>query len=282
MDARTEQLVILALEEDIGSGDVTAQALGSSDFRVSAQIISKESLVVCGLGIARFVFERVDPGLVWETACCDGDAVEAGAVVATIRGARQGIVTAERTALNFLQNLSGVSTNTRRYVKAVEGTGVILLDTRKTWPGYRHLQKQAVLCGGGQNHRMGLYDQYLIKENHLAGNAISEVVKKVRAHNTRNLLIEIEIEHSGQIEEAIAAGVDRLLLDNMSPVQIRQAVSQIAGRVKTEASGGITLENIREYAETGVDSISVGALTHSVRAVDLSLIVESCVLREVH
>jgi nicotinate-nucleotide pyrophosphorylase (carboxylating) len=231
-----------------------------------ARIVVKERGVVCGLDVAAAVFEELGAHLVPFVA--DGDVVEPGPV-ARVEGPARAVLTGERLALNLVGRLSGVATLTRRYVDAVEGTGATILDTRKTTPGLRELEKQAVRCGGGTNHRLGLYDGVLIKDNHLRiAGSIREAVQ--RARNT-GLSVEVECDTLGQVAEALAAGADRIMLDNMTLDELRAAVSLVDGRAELEASGGVTLETVREIAGTGVDFVSVGALTHSARALDVSL-----------
>lgn len=272
MSDRIQTLIELALQEDIGTGDITTEALfGQETKSTSAFVVAKQDLVVSGLEIAKRVFLTVDPHLVWERYCEDGNFLKKGSTLAKVSGCFQNILKAERTALNFLQHLSGIATLTRRYVEAVKKYPVKILDTRKTLPGFRALEKHAVRCGGGKNHRLGLYDRYLIKDNHLTGTSIADAVSKAKAHNVNKVKIEVEIDRWDQIESAIASGADVLLLDNFSPKDLKKAVQQVKGRVPLEASGGITLENVLEYAKTGVDFISIGALTHSAPAADISL-----------
>jgi len=260
-----------ALAEDVGRGDLTA-ALIPADARAEAQVITREDAVLCGTVWFDEVFHQVDKRLHVTWQATDGTSIDAGQVLCAIEGPARGLLTGERAALNFLQLLSGTATQTRRYVDAVRGTGAVILDTRKTVPGLRRAQKYAVTCGGGQNHRMGLYDAILIKENHIAA-AGSVAAALQQAHNTApvNTPIEIEVENLEQLREALAAGANHLLLDNFTPDKLREAVREVRSRAKLEASGGITLENIRAIAETGVDFISVGSLTKNVTAVDLSL-----------
>lgn len=267
-------LIELALQEDIGSGDITSDALfGDELVEKEGAIVAKEEggLIVAGLEIARRVFLTVDHHLNWERYVEDGTRLEKGAKVAKISGRFKSLLRAERTALNFLQHLSGVATLTAKFVEAVKGTKARILDTRKTLPGFRALEKMAVRAGGGKNHRLGLYDRYLIKDNHLMGISISDAVKRAKAHNVNRVPIEVEIQRLDQIDEAVSAGADVLMMDNFSVPDLRAAVAKVAGRAKIEASGGMTLDNVRDYAETGVDFLSVGALTHSAKAVDLSL-----------
>jgi nicotinate-nucleotide pyrophosphorylase (carboxylating) len=257
------------LAEDIGDGDLTSVAVIDEDATCTARLLLKEAGVICGLGVAAEVFERL--GATLDPLAADGETVEPGPV-ARIDGPARGILAGERLALNLLGRLSGVATLTRRYVDAVAGTGAVILDTRKTTPGLRNLEKYAVACGGGQNHRLGLFDGILIKDNHLrvAGSLAGAVG---RAKET-GAPVEVECDTLDQVREALAAGADSILLDNMSLPELREAVELSRGQARLEASGGVTLETVRAIAETGVDFISVGALTHSARALDVSLEVE--------
>jgi len=268
-------LIDAALAEDVGPGDFTTLWTVPGDRRAEARVVAKGSGVLAGGEVAAEVFRRVDPSLHVSIALADGAPVEPGTVAMTVRGSARSILTAERTALNFMQRLSGVATVTRRYVRAVEGTGARVIDTRKTTPGMRLLEKAAVLAGGGANHRVGLYDMVMIKDNHIAAaGGIAAAVDAVRRRNDRALRVEVETTSLDEVREALAAGVDRVMFDNMTPETMRAAVELVRAaspRPETEASGGITLESIRGYAETGVDFISVGALTHSAPALDLSL-----------
>jgi len=268
-------LIDAALAEDVGEGDFTTLWTVPAERRAEAVIVAKAAGVIAGSEIAAEVFRRVDPELRVEVMAGDGSAVEPGDEVMRIGGAARAILTAERTALNFLQQLSGVATVTRRYVDAVAGTGARVIDTRKTTPGMRLLEKAAVVAGGGSNHRVGLYDMVMIKDNHIsAAGGIMAAVEAVRVRNDRGLRVEVEASTLAEVGEALAARVDRVMFDNMDPATMRAAVALAAAaerRPETEASGGITLETIRAFAETGVDFISVGALTHSAPALDLSL-----------
>ncbi len=266
-----ERAVLAALAEDIGAGDVTTEATVPDDAVGTAELLVKESGVVCGLRAAESTFRALDPEVRFEALAGDGDEVDQPpAVVARVTGSLRTILTGERVALNFLGRLSGIATLTRRYVAAVDGTGVAVLDTRKTTPGLRALEKHAVVCGRGRNHRFGLDDAVLIKDNHLrAAGSLEKAVRLVRAAS--DLPIEVECETLGQVTEALEAGVDAILLDNMTLAELREAVALTAGRARLEASGGVSLDTIRAIAETGVDEISVGALTHSARSLDVSL-----------
>ncbi len=259
-----------ALSEDIGTGDITA-ALIPAGGMASATVISRESAVLCGMAWFNAVFAELDTDITvnWETR--DGDAIRPGQVLCTLRGPAAHILTGERTALNFLQSLSGTATCARQYANAVNGLSVKVLDTRKTIPGLRQAQKYAVRIGGCHNHRMGLYDGILIKENHIASTgSIQQAVQAARKISP-GLPVEVEVENEGQIMEALAAGADILLLDNFTIAALISAVQLVDGRARLEASGGITLGNIRDIAQTGVDFISTGALTKNLHAIDLSM-----------
>ena len=260
-----------ALAEDVGPGDLTA-ALIPADARAETQVIAREDAVLCGTAWFDEVFRQVDDRIRVVWLIKDGEAMHAGQTLCKANGPARGLLTGERTALNFLQLLSGTATRARQYVEAVRGTKTIVLDTRKTVPGLRRAQKYAVACGGGQNHRMGLYDAILIKENHIAAaGSITAAIEGARNSVPRAVMIEIEVENIGQLREALAAGAERLLLDNFSVEQLKAAVDETRGRAKLEASGGIDLSNIRAFAETGVDYISIGDMTKNVKAVDLSM-----------
>jgi nicotinate-nucleotide pyrophosphorylase (carboxylating) len=254
------------LVEDVGDGDVTSLAVIDEDLTCTARILVKQLAVVCGLGVTGEIFDRLGAAL--EPLANDGDAVEPGPV-ARVDGPARGVLTAERLALNVLGRLSGIATLTRRYVDAVAGTGAVILDTRKTTPGLRALEKHAVACGGGRNHRLGLYDGILIKDNHLRlAGSLPEAVTRAREMGAS---VEVECDTVDQVKEALAAGADSILLDNMTVDAVREAVMLAGGRTPLEASGGVTLDTVRAIAETGVDFISVGALTHSAPSLDFSL-----------
>lgn len=262
--------VVRALAEDIGSGDITAPLIPAT-LQAQAEVISREEAVACGTAWFDGVFQTLDPQvrIAWQVR--DGDTVTPGQTLCTLTGPARALLSGERTALNFLQTLSGTATRARRYAAAVTGTGVKVLDTRKTLPGLRAAQKYAVRCGGGFNHRMGLYDAVLIKENHiLAAGSITRAVTAAR-RGARGKTVEVEVETLEELQEALAAAADIILLDNFSIEDLTQAVAVSRTRAKLEASGGITLDNIRRIAETGVDYISVGAMTKDVQAVDLSM-----------
>lgn len=260
-----------ALREDIGSGDVTSNLIPLTQ-PAQATIICREAAVLCGAAWCDAVFRQLDDAVRIEWQVRDGERIRSSQVLCTLRGTARALLTGERAALNFLQTLSATATRTAHYVAAVYGTRTRILDTRKTLPGLRHAQKYAVTCGGGCNHRVGLYDGVLIKENHiLAAGSIAAALQAARNTATPGMLLEVEVEDMEQLREALQAGAPRILLDNFTLAALQQAVQEVAGRAELEASGGITLENIRALAETGVDFISVGDLTKNVRAVDLSM-----------
>ena len=266
------EFVTGTLAEDLGiGGDVTSAATMRGDARFTAALVAREPIVVAGLDIASAIFRALDPEVEIEAIARDGDHIDAGVVLMRIEGNGRALLAAERSALNTLQHLSGVATLTRRYVDTIAGTGATLIDTRKTIPGLRVLEKYAVRMGGAQNHRMRLDDGVLIKDNHVAAcGGVAEAVKRAKAANT-GLQVQVEVDRIDQIEPALAAGAERLLLDNMAPPLLREAVALVAGRVPLEASGGVNLENIRAIAETGVDFISLGRITQSAPAVDIGL-----------
>lgn len=274
--AEVNHAVKLALQEDIGSGDVTTLATVPEGAEAKAVMRAREDLVVAGLEIAEAAFGELSSAVEATREIRDGKRVPAGATLLQLCGPARALLTAERVALNFVQRLSGIATLTARFVDAIRGTNAEILDTRKTIPGWRRFEKYAVSCGGGRNHRMGLYDMVLIKDNHLAalraerGGAVAAAIQRSRKAYP-NLKVEIEADTLEQVDEALAAGADLILLDNMNPAQLRDAVQKCKGRARTEASGGVNLESVRAIAEAGVDFISVGALTHSARAVDIGL-----------
>jgi len=267
-----ERVAELALAEDVGDGDVTTEAIVPDDLRCRAQLLLEEPGIVCGVHAAAAVFRALDPDVHVDVLLADGAVVATPpAVLAEIEGPARAVLTAERTALNLLARLCGIATLTRRFVDLVEGTGTTILDTRKTTPGLRALEKYAVRCGGGSNHRAGLYDAVLVKENHLrVAGGIATAVALVR-ERADDLPVEVEAETLDQVGEALDVGVERILLDNMSPEDVARAVALVAGRAALEASGGISPATVRAYAETGVDFISVGALTHGARSLHVSL-----------
>jgi nicotinate-nucleotide pyrophosphorylase (carboxylating) len=265
-----------ALAEDIGSGDATTRATVPKNLNVVALMRAREPLVVAGIGFAEMAFRELSPKIKIKKLARDGQRIAAGKTLLKISGPACAILSAERVALNFIQRLSGVATLTWQFAEAVRGTSAKILDTRKTTPGWRRFEKYAVTCGGGENHRLGLSDMILIKDNHLAAlrnekpNAITAAVTRTREKFPK-LKVEVEADNLAQVTQAAAASVDFVLLDNMNLKQLRAAVKIVSGRAKTEASGGVNLKTVREIAETGVDFISVGALTHSARAVDIGL-----------
>ena len=260
-----------ALAEDIGDGDLTAQLI-DRDSRLCASILCREPAVLCGRAWVEEVFGQLDSRITLRWHAEDGAHLASGFTLCELEGPSRALLTGERTALNFLQLLSGTATVTRRFVTAVAGTNAAILDTRKTLPGLRLAQKYAVRCGGGSNHRRGLYDGILIKENHIAAaGSISTAIREAQACRPQGVFVEVEVEDLGELEQALAAAADYVLLDNFSLAQMRDAVVLTAGRARLEASGGVTLETVRSIADTGVDFISVGALTKDVLAVDLSM-----------
>jgi nicotinate-nucleotide pyrophosphorylase (carboxylating) len=270
----TAKTVARALAEDVGTGDITTLTTVSPQAQARATITQKQEGVIFGIGVATAVFLTVDRELDLEVIATEAVWSKHGTTVLRIEGTAAAILAAERTALNFLQHLSGVATTTRRYVDAVSGTAVRILDTRKTTPGLRSLEKAAVIAGGGTAHRFGLFDAVLIKENHAAlAGGVGAAVRRVRARLPDAPLV-VECRTRGEVLEALAAGAPRLLLDNMSTSQLREIVREVNGRAVLEASGGVTLDTVRTIAETGVDLVSVGALTHSAPALDLSLTLE--------
>ncbi len=271
-----DRIIKNALEEDLGPGDITTDAIIGPDITGKAVLEAREDIILAGLPVFMRVFSILDPKVTFETFYEDGTSVPAGKVVCTIKGGMAPILKAERTALNLIQRMSGIATITSRYVEKAGSSRVKILDTRKTAPGLRLLDKYAVPLGGGHNHRFGLYDAVLIKDNHIAvAGGIKRAVEAVRLNAPHGIKIEVEVEDLNGVNEALEAGADIILLDNMTPEQLKNAVKLVSGRALLEASGGITIENIKEIAATGVDMISIGALTHSVRAVDLGLEISS-------
>jgi nicotinate-nucleotide pyrophosphorylase (carboxylating) len=267
-----EPVVRAALAEDVGSGDVTTEGVVPADARCRAELLLEEPGVVCGVAAVRAVFEALDPRVRVDPLLDEGAKVtNPPAAVAVVEGPARAVLTGERTALNLFARLCGIATLTRRYVDLVDGTGVAILDTRKTTPGLRALEKYAVRCGGGRNHRLGLHDAVLLKENHLR---IAGGIRPAVAALRNGRPVEVEAETLGEVAEALDAGADRILLDNMTPEEVRAAVELVGGRAELEASGGISLATVRAYAETGIDFVSVGALTHSARSLHVSLEVE--------
>lgn len=271
-----ERLVRAALAEDVGSGDATTLATVPENMQARAAMVAREPLVMAGLALAEAAFTAGSPKVAFDRQFADGAAVAAGQTLARVEGSARALLSAERVALNFVQRLSGIATLTAQYVAAIRGSKAQILDTRKTTPGWRRLEKYAVACGGGRNHRFGLFDLVLIKDNHLAAlksetpNAISAAVRRARRCYPQ-LKVEVEADTLRQVEQAVQAGADIILLDNMTVDQLKAAVRLVSGRAQTEASGGVNLKTVRAIAETGVDFISVGAITHSGRSVDIAL-----------
>jgi nicotinate-nucleotide pyrophosphorylase (carboxylating) len=272
-DSVVDKAVAEALAEDLGlGGDITTQATVSAGTRASGVIAARKAGTIAGMQLAQAAFKTLDPFTQFEAVIGDGDRVEAGGVIARVSGEARVLLTAERTALNFLGHLSGIATLTARYVAAVSGTKARIIDTRKTTPGLRALEKFAVRCGGGVNHRFGLFDAILIKDNHIvASGGVGAALERARAHAGHMVKVEIEVTNLDEIDEALQLDPDALLLDNMDVSALRAAVREVAGRVVTEASGGVNLDTVRAIAETGVDLISVGALTHSAPVLDIAL-----------
>ncbi len=267
-----EQLIEIALQEDIGSGDITTDNLVEPDVKGHGKIIAKEQLVIAGLDIARRVFEHLDPRIIYRPLFTDGDRVENGEIVVEVEGKLRGLLVGERTALNFLQRLSGIATYVRSYVDMLGDKDVRLVDTRKTVPGWRKLEKYAVRIGGAYNHRMGLYDGVLIKDNHISVcGGIKKAVKNIRSNVSHFMKIEVEVSDLDGVREALDSNVDIIMLDNMDIKQIKEAVEFINGKAIVEVSGGITRDSLNKLADAGVDIISSGALTHHAKSVDLSM-----------
>jgi nicotinate-nucleotide pyrophosphorylase (carboxylating) len=267
-----QDTLLAALREDLGTGDLTSQATISSQARASARYVAKEACVVAGLEVAAEIARLVDEDLQFEILSADGTSVSPGAPLAQVRGAARSVLIVERTSLNLLQRMCGIATLTRRYVDRIQGTRARIVDTRKTAPGLRILDKYAVTCGGGMNHRMGLFDGILIKNNHLAfHSSVGDAIQHARHRLGHLVKIEVEVGDLEQLQSALTAGADVILLDNFTAAETRKAVAIVAGRLPVESSGGITLETVRDFAEAGVDYISVGALTHSVPSVDIHL-----------
>ena len=267
-----ERIVAQALKEDIGSGDITTNSIIAKKKKAIANFYAKNNGVVAGLKIAKSVFKKLDNKILWKNFVDDGDKVTAGTKIASIKGSYRSLLTGERAALNILQRASGVATLTSTFVENVKGTNAKILDTRKTAPGLRLLDKYAVKTGGGNNHRIGLFDMVLIKDNHIeVAGGIKEAVKQVRKHLRNKILIEVETSTLEQVKEALESKVDIIMLDNMNNEMMIEAVQLANGMCKVEASGNVSLENVLSIAETGVDFISVGALTHSVKAFDINM-----------
>ena len=270
-----DDIISAALREDIHTGDLTTQAVVPKPQSASGCLVAKEPMTVAGIAVAERVFTLLDVKTMFRSAVLDGQVVQQGTVLATVEGNAGMLLQGERVALNLLQRMCGIATLTQSYVQAVAGTGVRIVDTRKTTPGLRMLEKYAVRVGGGINHRTGLYDGVLIKENHIAAvGGITEAIRRARAYIPHTLKIEIETESVEQVQEALAAGADIIMLDNMDCDTMRQCVQLIGGKVPVEASGGVNLTTVRAIAETGVDIISIGALTHSPRSMDISMLLD--------
>jgi len=270
-----ERIIRTALQEDIGHGDITTLATIEAGTMARAQLVAKEDFILAGIDVARQVFLTLDGTVGFEKLKDDGQAVCKGDVLCWIQGEARILLQGERVALNLLQRMCGIATQTSRFVEAVSGTGAIVVDTRKTTPGLRVLEKYSVRMGGGQNHRTSLYDGVLIKENHIvAAGGITAAIQRARQRVPHTLKIEVETSTMAEVDEAVAAGADIILLDNMGPDMLREAVGRVAGRAVTEASGGVRLDTVREIASTGVNLVSVGALTHSSKAVDISMLFE--------
>ena len=271
-----DEIIVKALEEDVQDGDHTSLATIPADAKGKARLLVKEAGIIAGVRIAEKVFKQVDPETVFNSFIEDGSPVQVGDIVFEVSGKSISLLTAERLALNFMQRMSGIATNTHRYVKAIEGTNTKILDTRKTTPNLRLLEKEAVRLGGGKNHRIGLYDMIMIKDNHVDFSGgirqAIEATKRYLSEKNKNLKIELEVRSFDELKEALeVGGIDRIMLDNFTPADLKKAIEIIDGKFETEASGGITQETIRDYAESGVDYISVGALTHHIKSLDLSL-----------
>ena len=272
----TNELIDIAINEDIGDGDHTSLSCIPADAKGKAQLLVKENCIIAGVDLAKVIFNKIDSKLIFTSLINDGEAVSVGDIVFTIEGSSQTILQAERLVLNFMQRMSGIASNTNRYVSLLDGLDTKVLDTRKTTPGLRTIEKLAVKIGGGENHRIGLYDMIMIKDNHIdyAGGIEAAITstKKYLSKNNKDLKIEVEARNLNELNEILAVGgINRIMLDNFSFEDIRTAVKLINNKYETEASGGITFETLREYAECGVDYISVGALTHQINSIDLSL-----------
>lgn len=273
---RYENIIRAALDEDLGAGDVTSDAILPSELECTGQLVAKEVGVIAGLEIASMTFFAVDENILFEELVRDGDKVTAGTIIANIEGNGRAILGAERVALNFLQRMSGIATLTNQYVQAVGDYKAMILDTRKTVPGLRILDKLAVRLGSGRNHRFGLYDMVLIKENHItAAGGITAAVARVRTYDRQRRPIEVEVTNLNELQEALSLNVDRIMLDNMDLEQMHEAVALANGKTPLEASGNVNLQTVAAIAATGVDYISVGSLTHSVKALDISLLLQS-------
>ncbi len=266
-------IIQATLAEDIGSGDVTTQCIIPAEAQHEGQFITKAKGIIAGLEVVALTFATLDEHIEFRPTVADGDLVNPKQVIATIKGPGRALLSGERVALNLLQRMSGIATLTHQFVAATQGTSALILDTRKTAPGLRHFDKWAVRLGGGQNHRFGLFDMALIKDNHIAAaGSITEAVKRVRANDKQSRPIEVEVKSVPELQETLALKVERIMLDNMTPARMSEAVEITAGQTPLEASGNVTLETVAQIAATGVDYISIGALTHSVKALDISLL----------
>jgi len=273
-----EKIVRNALREDIGRSDITSMAIVPPKLKYQGSIVVKEDGIIAGLKVAELCFKLINPAIQFDQLHQDGNAVSKGSVISKIGGSARSILSAERVALNFLQRMSGIATLTAKYVEAVKGTGAIILDTRKTVPGLRVLDKWAVTLGGGNNHRFGLDDMVLIKENHIAvAGGLAKAVQRVRKWQQKGYPVEIEVTDFAELKTALQLPVDRILLDNMTADELKNAVVMADGRIPLEASGNINLQNIGKVAQTGVNYISIGALTHSVKALDMSLLLQGTI-----
>lgn len=270
-----DRMIEQALLEDIHTGDITTRAVVPQKRPAKARLVAKEDLVVAGMHVAERVFKILNPEIIFSPGCSDGDRLEKGSIMASLGGDAADLLMGERVALNLLQRMCGIATLTSRFVSAVSGTSARIVDTRKTTPGLREIEKYSVRIGGGINHRTGLYDGVLIKENHIsAAGGIAEAVRRARSYIPHTLKIEVETETIEQVQEALSAGAEIIMLDNMTLDDMRRSVLLIAGRAVVEASGGVNIDTVRAIAETGVDIISVGALTHSPKAMDISMLLD--------
>ena len=269
-----DRIITLALEEDTALGDITSENIFSTNDKSNARLIAKEDLILCGVDLAKDIFEYVDRNLVFKTRFTDGEKLKKGTIIATVSGATLSILKAERTALNFMQRMSGIATQANKLNAICKKYGVMLVDTRKTQPALRKFDKYAVKIGGAKNHRMSLSDEVLIKDNHIAAaGSITKAVQKIRASVGHTNKIEVETKNLDEVKEALKAGADIIMLDNMAPKDVAKIVKFVNGRVTLEASGGINASNLEEYAKTGVNVISMGCLTHSVKSADISLLI---------
>ena len=271
-----QPVIDYALNEDVGSGDITTNSLIPLDLQATATMVAKSSGIIAGLSVAEYIFHKLDPTIQWRAFVEDGEKINTGDIILELSGSYRALLTGERLALNFMQRMSGIATMTYNCVKELEGFHTKILDTRKTVPGLRILDKYAVLMGGGTNHRIGLYDMVLIKDNHIKiAGGISAAVTQIKKNVPENIKIEVEVTNLDEVQEALATGVDVIMLDNMTTHTMIECVKLINGRAKIEASGNMTIERLKEVASTGVDFISIGALTHSVTAFDISMNIAS-------